>query len=342
MYRLLISLVAALAFALPSRAAAEPLTIVADDVYAIGLLRLLASTEGRELIVAGYALDRISLNKSYDDIEGAVSDVVAQLGARMTIIDGVTTIYPPCRAPQKEPNLIPLQPVRISLSFDRIDPAELLSVIIDLHDLDVAQVPASNSPDALAIGIRVKDRSTSSVLKLIAVTTGVEFKRLAAGKLTIAYPKPDEACKPVSASRAELTVLGNRRIPITGPCPRPPYPELRQHLSKFWDVCGPMEYFDLATLVPRGYISGGKGPVALLETPDGTTADLRQREYVGHHFGKVTAIDAEGFTVEEIRQDLVGLYYVETTRISYRNERQSKSSNRLSDDKGRADPSGPR
>ena len=74
-------------------------------------------------------------------------------------------------------------------------------------------------------------------------------------------------------------------------------------------------------LVARGLASIAGRQFVILEAGDRSTFFAKAGDSVGHHLGKISTIDSDGFTVKEIKQDASGLYYFERTRIDYSNKR---------------------
>jgi type IV pilus assembly protein PilP len=90
-------------------------------------------------------------------------------------------------------------------------------------------------------------------------------------------------------------------------------------------VCEPLEAYPLPELVVRGFMTFNATRFVLLEASDRNTFFVKIGDYLGHHFGKIAAVDDEGFVVREIMEDSDGMYYFAKTSISYDNKRTELS-----------------
>lgn len=322
MKRSVFSLIVGVFAAVAPSLAAERIKLAVDDAYATGVLTSLASNGGHDLLIAGYALHRVSINQAYDNTEVAIRDIASKLGARLQIVDGAMVLHPPCQ-PIRQPTTQPtLASERLSLSFNRIDPANLVQVIGDFHNLSVQASRPQQRARSRAVGIHVKSRETTSVLKLLSAATGVGLSETGNGQASLADPEPDVSCGAATSPQVELVALEEKRLSVsTQPCPRR-YWEIWAKVPERRAQCLPLEYFELDALIPRGFIAVAHRYIAYLESPDGTTLELREGDFVGDRLGVVKSIDDRGATVEEIKRDLAGIYYYESVLIEHSGARK--------------------
>jgi hypothetical protein len=289
----------------------------ARDVFVSGILFALADSGKREILLSGYALDRISVKESYENEEDALQDIARRIGARTEVILGVMVIYPPCNPPTAISASHQLKPTPISLSFNRIDPAAIARIISDLHDLNARVLSKEERSLGTAIGIRVKDRKSSDVLALLTATTGIAFTTMSDQSLALYEPDPKSVCPQSISPQLELSALTARAVPLD----QASCPNLLKKIPALMRRCEPLELEDFVTLQPRGYIKISGVTSALLESPSGLTYILRKGDYVGRSLGKVVGIDTAGFSVREIKEDRFGEFIFEETRVTYQNER---------------------
>ncbi len=75
----------------------------------------------------------------------------------------------------------------------------------------------------------------------------------------------------------------------------------------------PMEFYPLESIKYVGMISKNKLTFALLKTPDNMVQQVKVGNYIGQHFGRVTAIADNEVTLQEIVQDELSGGWVDRT-----------------------------
>ncbi|MBC7003466.1 pilus assembly protein PilP [Photobacterium sp. BZF1] len=111
---------------------------------------------------------------------------------------------------------------------------------------------------------------------------------------------------------AEVFVMSSGRVPFQHPKPESPLlepdggklcwqPELRERSSL-------LESFTLEQLSMRGVIGGAGKEWALVYTPGGALAKVREGSYIGRNHGRVTKVSASEIAIEQIMPDGEGCW----------------------------------
>ncbi|MGF1724568.1 pilus assembly protein PilP [Photobacterium nomapromontoriensis] len=111
---------------------------------------------------------------------------------------------------------------------------------------------------------------------------------------------------------AEAFVMTSTRVPFLRP-----RPELGQPLDDFKQACwqpesrsyrSPLENFPLEQLSMRGVMGDNNQLWALVYTPEGKLAKVREGHYLGLNHGKILKVSPKGVDIEEILPDGEGCW----------------------------------
>ena len=112
--------------------------------------------------------------------------------------------------------------------------------------------------------------------------------------------------------QAEVFVMSSERVPFQHPKPESPLPEpdggklcWQPELRKRSSL---LESFTLEELSMRGVIGGTGKEWALIYTPEGALAKVREGSYIGRNHGRVTSVSASEIAVEQIMPDGEGCW----------------------------------
>jgi hypothetical protein len=292
-------------------AGTEPIVrIVVKDAYAHGMAVGLGELLDQNVAIASYSVNRLTINNTYNSADEFYSSLAKRLGGTITRKNDVTFIRPSCLASAISEADAPLSSERASFNFNLVRAAALLEVLASQSTLPYqAQVSDEHSP---ILGLRLKNVSYHAAHGIIATVSGVELRRRGT-----AYGTANTTSNTQCAETPEVALIpGGAR---EGDCPS----RVATYAAKLGKKmsCEPLEAYPLHELIPRGFVDVAERRFVVLEAADHGTFFARVGNYLGHHLGKISEVDNEGFVVQEPQQDSAGSYYVARIRIDYSNKR---------------------
>ena len=287
---------------------AEPFVrLVVRDVYVHGLAIGLSDVLDQNLVVAGYSGSRLTIDQAFHSEDDLYSSLANRLGGSMARVNDVRLLRPSCLVPGAFAE-VPLSTEQISFNFNRVSAAAVLEILANFNRLPYqAKEPPGRSP---VLGLRLKRVSSRTVHDAIAMTSGTALRRQGD-----AYAAVENTSGHQCSVAAEVDAIPG--VGREGDCPS------RALATKLGVTarCEPLERYAVEELVARGLASIAGRQFVILEAGDRSTFFAKAGDSVGHHLGKISTIDSDGFTVKEIKQDASGFYYFERTRIDYSNKR---------------------
>jgi hypothetical protein len=277
-------------------AADVPIQVEMANVEAPAAFAVLARGMGVPLIVGPFLKQRISLSGTYrssrDVIEkmaGEVGAVVSQQGAILIVRPAcLSAIAPPTkRLKDEKPTSLYFQDIGLKtlLSLLEVSLPEELQLVEDLRRQNIAAT--------------LKDMPRRDVVAAIAFASGMAIVPAEDGREKLVRLPTSPVCRSVESSGHAAGKWPAPTTPRANNCPYRVQRLAEEGIRK----CGPLEFFSLQTLFPRGFVRVNDRYLALIESPDGVLTAARIGDYLGQDHGRINGISPEGILVREFIRD---------------------------------------
>lgn len=282
------------------------------DANVHGLVVALSVLSNSDVAVGGFADERLTLKGTFSSFDDFLDTIAKRLNGQIRTHSATKVLTKSCIVRPPSPSSI-LNSKRINLEFARIDPAQIINLLYGVslgeRELRDRLEPAQQG----LIGLRLRDMELPAILEIVSLSSGIEVTESRDGSVQAVSVS---TCSPLKHESYEA------------PSPDLHMPDCERNspeISQSKGIkCEPLEHYKLENIVVKGLAVGGqhRSTVALAETPDGVTWQLRPGDRLGKDNGRVMDVTASGITLREILVNPYGYIYEQTILIDYQNHRK--------------------